>query len=277
MSGVSTLSKPSAPATPPPPRRGMIISALAFAAIFVIGGAGVLVSIKLAQHVSVDQKTTPYANVKQFEADVNSGDLIINADPNATAVTVAERRSWSPRTIDEPSLSKRLAGGTLTVTAGGCHGGIGINTCKTSLTVTVPATLPVSVHTDSGYTRVVGTTAAITVRSDSGAVTLEGVTGDINAQVGSGDLTGTHLGSQRFAATVDSGSVKIGFANPPTDVRTAVDSGDTEILVPRNSGGYDARATTDSGVPDVSVDRSSSTRHINATSDSGNVTIGYGS
>jgi hypothetical protein len=312
----------SAPPTltgrPPAPedrayRRGLALSGAAFAALILLTGGGVLISLWLSSATETAHASPAYDGVTALKVSIGSGTLEINADRSAgTRTTVASQLRWSPRTTGKPTVSAHRDGGVLTVDSPGCAGGFGFHTCQVALTIAVPPGLPVTVVGDSTDTTVTGSTgtlrattesggltvrdatAAVTatvdsgdltvdgaagplnLRTSSGDVRLSGASGDLTARVDSGDFTGTELSCPHATVASSSGGQLLEFAAAPSAVHTTADSGNTRILVPGGSGPYAVTANVDSGDRTVQVDNDqTASRTIDASTSSGDLVINY--
>lgn len=313
----------SAPPTltgrPPAPedrayRRGLAVSGAAFAALILLAGGGVLISLWLSSTTQTAHASPTYDGVTALKISIDSGTLEINADRSAgTRTTVTSQLRWSPRTIGKPTVGAHRDGGVLTVDAPGCPGGsFGFHTCDVTLTVAVPPGVPVTIAGDSSDTTVNGSTGALRAVNESGALTvrdataavtatvdsgdltvdgaagplnlrtssgdmrLSGVSGDLTARVDSGDFTGTDLSCPHATVASSSGGQLLEFAAAPAAVHTTADSGNTRILVPGGSGPYAVTANVDSGDRTVQVDNDqTASRTIDASTSSGDLVINY--
>lgn len=292
-------------------RRGMAVSGVAFAMIFVLGGGAVLSSLWLSQDVSTAQDSPGFDGVRQLRLTVDSATVKVTAG-TATRTTVGDQLRWSPRTTGKPSVRSHLDGGTLTVDARGCGVSFGFNVCDVALNVAVPRGVPVNVQVDSGDTTVTGPTGALRVKgdsggltvrnatapvdadlnsgdvvidhstssaqlhTDSGGVTVSGLAGDLTADVNSGSVSATGLTGQHVKLSADSGEQLLDFDAAPASVVTKDDSGSTTIRLPHDAGAYAVSAHTDSGANTIGVRQDpSATRRIQSSNDSGDITVSY--
>jgi hypothetical protein len=182
-----------------------------------------------------------------------------------------------------PHPGQQLTNGTLTFSKGCAQ-------CRVDYDLTVPASVRVKAHSDSGRVDVANVASA-TAQSDSGSVTVRHITGDVTATTDSGSVTveevhGTFrahsdsgsihaiaLASAKVEASTDSGGVRIEFAAVPTSVRATSDSGSLHIGVP--GGQYNIETHTDSGGKDIDpvLFNGAAANKIYLSTDSGGVSV----
>lgn len=181
-----------------------------------------------------------------------------------------------------PHPGQQLTGGTLTFD-NGC------SRCRVDYDLTVPASVRVRARTDTGRINVAGVASAdagsdsgsvtvrhvtgdVSARSDSGALTLQDVGGTLSASTDSGSIRATELRSPTSTVTTDSGGVRLGFTQAPSNVRATTDSGSIRLALP--GGPYDVHVRTDSGGQHVNVPTAStSSAKLYLHTDSGGVHV----
>lgn len=73
------------------------------------------------------------------------------------------------------------------------------------------------------------------IAARSGSVTLTGVDAEVKATVTAGDVTGYDLGATTLDLTVETGAVKISWAEAPTSADIEVTTGNVELTLPAGS------------------------------------------
>ena len=255
-----------------PLRSRAALLALVAAAVLLVTGVAVVATMARGGPMQTDRKSDSFTGIRQVRVDVDSGDLDIEATAG-DATTVTGELRWN--TYQRPEFSMTRSGTTLTVNARGC-GSTAFRTCETRTAMTVPASVDLVLHSDSGDVVVAGVSGPVELDIDSGNGRLRDLSGPVTVTVDSGDISGTGLSSARARVEVDSGNVTLEFKSQPSQVTLIGDSSDLTVLVPRESGPYSVRAETDSGDTTVDVAKSiDSPNRIEILNDSGNVTVGY--
>ncbi|GAA4216113.1 DUF4097 family beta strand repeat-containing protein [Actinocatenispora rupis] len=255
-------------------RRSLAIPAAAFVVLLIVVGGAVLLSLR--QSLSpAHRETTPtktYRGADKLMIDLSSADIVLRGG-TGDAVRVSRTMSWNN---SRPEVSVDVEDGTLAVRSNGCRHGVGFDTCRVSITVTLPATLPVSMRTESGDARLTGLTGPVRVRTSSGDVTASGLSGELDAQIDSGDLTADDVTSPRVNVIADSGNVQLTFAAVPQRVVARTSSGDLRLRVPRTGDGYAISTAVSSGDRRVvPTSRAGSAHRLDLSADSGDLTVDY--
>ncbi len=224
----------------------------------VVGGivAAVIVVLSVAGVVSelTEQRrstTTTYPQaVSKVVVDTSTGSVELKAGAAGSPVVVERRTRASLGS--SPTSSETVSGAVLTL-SGGCRG---FGLCGVAYTVTVPP----------------GT--AVVVDTSTGSVEASGLTGDLDVTTSTGSIELLGLRSARVAVEASTGSVELGFAAPPQDVRAEASTGSVEVVVPADGTAYAVQSSTNVGSSEVSVPvDSSSTRRIEARTSTGSVEV----
>lgn len=218
--------------------------------------------------------------------DLDSGDVSVVGDPEATAATATIVTSWAGKA---PEVTHYVEQGVLHVTAR-CEPLQFV--CDIDVELTVPAGVCVTSDTGSGDVSVSGVTGDVDVASGSGDLDLAGlagrvdaetgsgdvsicdVTGDLYVDTGSGDVQATGLESSQVIAATGSGSIVIEMVSAFEALDAESGSGDLLLTVP--AGHYDLALDTGSG--DVVVDPSvvddlAANTSLRGTTGSGDITV----
>jgi len=230
---------------------------LALGGIALIGiGVVVASGFFLDSHEDNDARLSQVVRSVKIETDSGSVHLR-TGDVQATTIHRSISYHWK-----KPGDSYRLDGDQLVLSDCGWN-------CSVDYDVVVPKGATVSGKADSGSISVDGLVSA-DVRVESGSVTIHNVDGPVTAKADSGDVIGDGLRGKVDAQT-DSGSVRLTL-EVPQDVRAQADSGDVELVVPRDR--YRVEGSSDSGDRNIGIAAdSSAARTLDLTTDSGNVTV----
>ena len=222
-------------------------------------------------------KRTESVQLTEVHIEGDAGNVTLRRDASLSQATIARHFQYNgarPASNGWDSTS-----GTVLTLNTAC----GVS-CAVSYTVTLPWTVTVTGHLDSGGIDLLGIAAA-TLKTNSGGITVHDAAGDVNAGTDSGGMTVTdvhgrlNLQGQSGSATVkrvtgattvstDSGSVRAeGLSGTQTSVRTQ--SGSVTINL---STAQDLTAETDSGSLRVSVP--SGSYRLTQSTDSGHVSVG---
>ncbi|HEY3503880.1 MAG TPA: DUF4097 family beta strand repeat-containing protein [Actinocatenispora sp.] len=259
------------------PRRRLrlAIPAAAFVVLLLVVGVAVLLSLRQslspAHRETLPKKT--YTGLSKLAVDVNSADVTLQ--PGTGRSIVVERSlTWNN---DRPSVRVEKSGDTLDVGSEGCRSGIdfGFTTCRVKITVTLPATMPVSLRIDSGDARVSGLSGALKAHMSSGNLRLSRMSGAIDADVDSGDLIGDEISSATVHAESSSGDLRFEFGAAPDRVVARSSSGDVNLRLPRISAGYAISTDVSSGDRRVPASHNGSPHRLDLAADSGDVTVDY--
>jgi len=220
---------------------------------------------------------TESAQLTELHVEGGSGSVTLHRDTGATQTTIARHFRY---TGTKPALTgwDSTSGSVLSVNTA-CGG-----QCALDYTITVPSTLTVTGHLDSGRLDLSGIGTA-TLETTSGSVLVHDAAGDVNAGSDSGRLTVANvngrlnLKSQSGSAEVDgvtgattistdSGSVRAhGLSGTETSVRTVSGSVSLDL-----TAAQDLTAQTDSGSLRISLPNGS--YRLTQSTDSGHVSIG---
>jgi hypothetical protein len=245
---------PTAQAPAPSPSGGVtawrVVGGLVAVVIILFSAAGVVAGF-------TEQRRTTTATypqgVSKIVVDASIGSVDLRAG-GAGSPVVVERRTRSSLGAT-PTSSEAVSGGVLTLRAG-CRG---IGLCGVGYTITLPP----------------GT--AVTVTTSTGSVEATRLDGDLDITTSTGSIELGGLRSARVAAHASTGSVQLGFAAPPQDVRAETSTGSVEVVVPADGTAYAVQSSTSVGSSEVSVPvDSSSPRHIEARASTGSVEVRSG-
>lgn len=155
-------------------------------------------------------------------------------------------------------------------------------------TINIDGARGVDVHADSGDVKATRISGNVTVKASSGDVVVKQVRGDIDVRADSGDVRLAGI-SGRSAVVADSGEVRGTGLDGAVDARAdsgdvtltlakrvdatvRASSGSVDLTVPR--GRYRVAASVDSGDTNIQVPRDSSSRYrLRLVADSGDVTV----
>jgi hypothetical protein len=178
------------------------------------------------------------------------GQIMVTGEQRST-VSVTEHMVYSAR---PPSMTQRLAGGTLTL-GYGCPDQ---RTCVASYDIRVPRATAVLVTNTNGEISLSSLAGPVTATSDLGAITATGLasaTADLNSQLGQIDAS---------------------FTAVPTEVDATDGTGAISIHVP-DTVSYCVTTQAGPGAADVTVPEDPESPHtITATTQTGAITIAPG-
>ncbi|MFB6893329.1 DUF4097 family beta strand repeat-containing protein [Kitasatospora sp. NPDC056327] len=145
--------------------------------------------------------------------------------------------------------------------------------CGAVIELEVPPGIEVSGKQSSGSIDIAGTTGGIDLLSTSGEVVLTEVSGPLAVRTTSGSVRGRQLAVPTVTAGATSGSVQLGFVEPPRSVDIGVTSGAVVLGLPRGSR-YDFEGGTAprGGIDPALADRSSPNK-IRVSVSSGSVSV----
>lgn len=249
--------------------------------LFAVLPACVIADVETAREDFVTDE--PFTEVV---LDLDSGDVTVVGDAEATVATGAIYTSWAGK---PPEVTHYVEQGVLHVTAR-CEPLQFV--CDVDLELTVPAGVSVTADTGSGDVSVADVTGDVDVASGSGDLDLAGlagrvdaetgsgdvsicdVTGDLYVDTGSGDVQATGLESLQVITSTGSGSVVLEMVSAFEALDAESGSGDLLLTVP--AGHYDLALDTGSG--DVVVDPSvvddlAANARVRGTTGSGDITV----
>jgi hypothetical protein len=227
--------------------------------------------------------SVPAAGLSHVTVIANKGQVTVTGGATSSAAITATPQYQG----SAPTISSRVSGGTLTVTAS-CpqepH-------CQVSLTVVVPAGLPVHAQADQGDVTVTGLTSGavassqqgdvtirqlsgrVTATTDQGDVNLTAVSGQVTAHTDQGTINGVGLAAATATLTSDQGDVDAVFQIAPRLVIASSQEGAVHVRLP-TTGTYHVITSTQLGSRSVTVPQSTSSPHVvKASSQLGSVTV----
>lgn len=212
--------------------------------------------------------------ITAVDAAVGGGSL--NVVPGASGrVSLTESLTWHSA---KPVVTETWVGDVLKI-AVSCTPGSGfasVDDCGANLDLTVPAETAVTASSRSGAFAVERMAGPINLRADSGSISLDSVSGPVDAATASGSIFGGDLTGSSFSAKAGSGSVTLGFVEPPRTVNVATGSGSIAMTVPPGSH-YLVTAVSGSGTSetDPGLQAPGATATITAHADSGSISVQY--
>ena len=244
------------------------------------GPAGPLPGTKLTvtRHWSV-----PAAGLRRITITTTSGQVTITGGASGSATVTATPR-YRGRA---PVVTSRVIAGTLTVTAR-CPRE---PDCQASLTVHVPAGLPVRAGSDQGnvqLTELTGGAVAttdqgnvtvthlsgkLTATTDQGDIDLTAVGGTVTARTSQGKISGVGLTASSATLSSDQGDIDAAFWVAPRLVAASTQEGSVYLRLP-STVVYHVIASTQLGSRSVSVPQSPGSAHVvKANTQLGSVTV----
>lgn len=218
------------------------------------------------------------ARVTAVNVSTSSGTVKVHAG-TGSGVTIQRTVHYNS---GHPHPSQSVQGGTLTFD-NGC------SRCTIDYDLTVPASVSVTAHADSGDVTVDGVASAdlkassgtlradniegsLSAHIDSGDIKLETVGGAVDLSTDSGSINGTGLNGTVANAKADSGGIRLDFTAIPTSVKAHASSGSLHLMVPDHS--YLITGSSSSGSRKIHVTQDPhSTNLLDLTTDSGDVTV----
>lgn len=265
---------------PPPPTSGGP-RPLRRTGLVVVTAIGLLIAVAsiawatfAALTVSARQEASEsasYSSVQSLTVDTDDADVALTA-ASGDATRVEQKVQWSYR---RPTVSVAHNGNQLIIRSH-CPFQL-VWSCSVHLTVELPPSTAVDVHTGSGNIAVAGLTAGATLTTSDGNVKTTGVVGNVTMRSSNGNVTATDTGSEHVDASSSNGSVRVDLASSPTEVRATSSNGNVTVLVPDQPGvAYQVSSHTGNGSQTVSVRTDpSSPKHITARSGDGDVRVEY--
>jgi len=269
----ATVLPPPPPSGGPRPRRRAGL-ALVTAIGLLIALATIAWTAFAAITVSARQEASEsasYDGVQSVTVDTDDADVAIRTG-SRDATRVEQKVQWSFR---RPAVSVANNGNQLIIRSH-CPFQM-VWSCSVQLTIALPPSTAVDVHTGSGNVAVAGLTAGATLTTSDGSVKATGVLGDLTMRSSNGNVTATDTRSEHVDASSSDGSVRLDLASSPTEVHATSGNGNVTVLVPDQPGvAYQVSSHTGNGSQAVSVRTDpSSPRHITARSGDGDVQVKY--
>jgi DUF4097 and DUF4098 domain-containing protein YvlB len=172
---------------------------------------------------------------------------VVGAD--VTDVAVTEQLRFDD---EQPATRHRVEGDTLVLDYT-CPDDSG--TCWVNYRVELPRGTEVNLH------------------SDAGEIRMSGLTGRVQARTEAGVVVANRLRSQNVQVDSTAGSVTLGFATAPADVRAHTTAGSVTVKVPGDAR-YAVDASTAAGSTRVSVPEDTASSHrLRVSSSAGSVSV----
>ena len=268
----ATVLPPPPPSGGPRPRRraGLVLVTaigLLIALATIAWTAFAAITVSARQEAS---ESASYSGVQSVTVDTDDADVAITT--GSGAARVEQKVQWSFR---RPAVSVTNNGNQLIIRSH-CPFQM-VWSCSVQLTVQLPPSTAVDVHTGSGNVAVAGLTAGATLTTSDGSVKATGVLGNLSMRSSNGNVTATDTRSEHVDASSSDGSVRLDLASSPIEVRATSGNGNVTVLVPDQPGvAYQVSSHTGNGRQAVSVRTDpSSPRHITARSGDGDVRVTY--
>ena len=174
---------------------------------------------------------------------------------------------------NEPTFTARTDGG-VTEVRGGCRAQI-FSRCSVTVTVQLPATLPVTAAGENGRIAASGLTGRVTLSTTNGGIETAGTVGRVDLQTTNGNISMTEAASKTVVATTTNGAVTLQFEDAPEVVDAGSTNGPIIVRLPVDGVSYRITAqTTNGSVTDDTVPSdSTSRRSITAQTTNGPITI----
>jgi Putative adhesin len=279
VGGPSTLPPPrlddlGRPPSPPPSRSGagrtlLLVIGGALAFLFIAQGLMALLGVWF--RTSTTSVVPTDAGVTAVRIDVDAG--TVRLTPGETLGGQRTDRYG----LVKPSVAVRREGGTLVVEGRCARVWLTGSWCSTSVTLTVPRDVAVTVHSGAGDVHLGALTGTIDVSAGAGDVTLTGTAGSVVVETGAGSVRGTDLSTATVEATSGAGDVRLAFASPPANVRAESGAGGVTVVLPSGETPYRVDADSGAGSRSVEVRTSpAATALVYAHSGAGDVTVRYG-
>jgi len=173
----------------------------------------------------------------------------------------------------EPRLEVETSEGVTTI-SGGCPRRW-FTFCSLTVTVRLPASLPMTVEGENGAITASGLTGRLSLGTTNGRIETDGTRGDIDLRTTNGAIQVRRATSADVTATTTNGSVDLGFLDPPADVVARSTNGSVTVRVPVDGVSYFVTARTTNGTTNtdaVPSDRTSA-RTIDLETTNGSVSV----
>jgi hypothetical protein len=227
--------------------------------------------------------TVPAAGLRTVTLITTSGQVTVTGRATRSArITATPRYRGSA-----PVITSQVADGTLTVTAS-CPQE---PSCQASITVDMPAGLPVHAKSAEGDVRLTGLTGGavastaqgnvvlrqlsgrVTATTEQGDIDLAAIAGSVTARTSQGEISGIGLSTSSAILSSEQGDIDAAFAVAPRLVTASTQEGSVYVRLP-STGTYHVIASTQLGSRSVSVPSlPSSPRVIRASTQVGTVTV----
>lgn len=234
-------------------------------------GFGTYSVVNHVAHEEVTETATFSADgLTQVRLHNETGRVEIVGDDVDEVSLVAEVSHGLRRTVTHADVE----GDTLVVDMD-CPTGIPV-WCSVDYRLVVPSDLDVEVRNENGHLTLQDLDGDVKAHGDNGAVELARLSGDVDVETFNGSVRAGGLTASTVRAESRHGSVRVSFAEAPTDVTVRTRDGAVEVVVPDDDAAYDVEVDTFVGDTDSSVRIDpNSDRTITATTRHGSVTVRY--
>ena len=268
----TVLPPPPASGGPRPRRRAGLVVVTAIGLLIAVASIAwftfAAITVSSRQEAS---ESASYSGVQSLTVDADDADVALTAASDG-ATRVDQKVQWSFR---RPAVSVTQNGNQLVIRSH-CPFQM-VWSCSVRLTIELPPSTAVDVHTGSGNVAVAGLTAGATLTTSDGNVKATSLIGNLTMRSSNGNVTATDVRAEHVAASSSDGNVRVDLASSPTEVRATSSNGNVTVLVPDQPGvAYQVSSHAGNGSQTLSVRTdSSSPRHITARSSDGNVRVEY--
>jgi hypothetical protein len=142
------------------------------------------------------------------------------------------------------------------------------------LLIDADCTFPIAYWCSASYTLRVPRDVKLVLWTGSGDVSVSGTASDVDLTSQHGSIDARRLRSEHARAGSEHGSIHLGFADAPMQVRGSSEHGDVTVIVPRTGEAYRVDLSSDHGSTndDVRTDPTAR-RTVDASAGHGDVTV----
>lgn len=269
-------ASPPQPAAPPPassPKLSRPVKILLFVILpllfLVLLTIAILIVVTLARGEQVSETAASPAG-QNVTVEVPNARLNFQPSPD-DQVHVAMTGNFSGA---RPTISLASAGEGTTL-SGGCSTDWFFSHCDVTLSVMLPADLPLAVHGKNGSVTLADLTGRITVDTANGRIDSRGSAGALDLRTTNGTIQVHDASGAELFATTTNGSVDLELTAPPTTLEARSTNGSITVRLPNDDTDYVVTAATVNGRVDTGSvpSNSAADRAITAETTNGSVTV----
>lgn len=146
--------------------------------------------------------------------------------------------------------------------------------CSADLTIEVPRSMALELHSSNGSLAVEGVDARVAVSSNNGDIRLSAVSGEVSIDTDNGTVSGDRLAPSTLRGHSDNGDLRLDLARPARFVDLTTDNGTIELGLPDAS--YALQVATDNGSVRTPIRTDPASRYaVTVRSHNGDVTVRY--